>query len=165
MYVMYVITYITYGSLYMSERSIIETQITKKNNEIQSLEERLKTAKIYLKALNDIIKALDKGGDSGNLALRSGSLVAQARDAIISSGNPIHIDDLLRILGKEVTRETKASLTSSIAAYVRKGEIFTRPVASTFGLVELNHHEVEAPKHEPPQGFGDSSEENDEIPF
>ena len=49
----------------------------------------------------------------------------------------MYLDELLGALGKLVTRETKASLTSSLAAYVRKNEIFTRTAPSTCGLVEL----------------------------
>ena len=45
----------------------------------------------------------------------------------------------------------------SLAAYVRKGEIFTRSGPNTFGLIELGHvNENKAnPEHEPPAGFGE----------
>ncbi len=159
----------------MSERAIIEAQISKKTAEIQGLEEKLKAAKVYMKALKDVLKAIDKGsaegaaGDAG-ATLRKGSLVAQARDVILERGNPIHVDELLEALGREVTRETKASLTGSLAAYVRKAEIFTRPAPSTFGLVELDHQEIadEDQDDGPPQGFGGYApveDADDEIPF
>lgn len=153
----------------MSERSVIEAQIEKKNSEIQSLEERLKTAKVYVKALEDILKVLDKQAhvpSEAKVTLRKGSLVDRTRDVIMARGAPVHIDDLLEALGREVTRETKASLTGSIAAYVRKEEIFTRPAPSTFGLIELGHFEIEDEEDEPPQGFGSGpSSIDDEIPF
>ncbi|WP_299860202.1 hypothetical protein [uncultured Roseobacter sp.] len=154
----------------MSERAIIESQMEKKINEIQSLEEKLKAAKVYVKALEDVLKAIEKGGgesSDGEVTLRKGSLVARARDVILERGAPIHIDDLLETLGREVNRETKASLTGSIAAYVRKEEIFTRPAPSTFGLIELDHNEVEDEEEAPPQGFGrmPSRDLDDEIPF
>ncbi|WP_108814961.1 hypothetical protein [Loktanella sp. Alg231-35] len=156
----------------MSERAIIEAQLEKKVAEIQSLEDKLKVAKVYVKALEDVIKAIDKGGDDsvsvGDVTLRKGSLVAKARDVIMGRGSPIHIDDLLEALGREVTRETKASLTGSLAAYVRKEEIFTRPAPSTFGLIELKHFEIEEVEKSPPQGFGyasTSTDMDDEIPF
>lgn len=159
----------------MSERAIIEAQISKKQSEIQSLEEKLKAAKVYVKALQDVIKAIDKGpnvvnGGEAGATLRKGSLVAQAREAILERDAPIHIDELLEALGREVTRENKSSITGSIAAYVRKGEIFTRPAPSTFGLVELNHHQLDDDEQEdgPPQGFGGYapvSDLDDEIPF
>ena len=155
----------------MSERAIIEAQLEKKIAEIQALEEKLKAAKVYVRALEDVIKAIERGGDDsvrvGDVTLRKGSLVAKARDVIVGRGSPIHIDDLLEALGREVTRETKASLTGSLAAYVRKEEIFTRPAPSTFGLIELNHFEIEELEKAPPQSFGysGSSDMDDEIPF
>ncbi len=154
----------------MSERRIIEAQLSKKISEIQSLEEKLKVARIYVKALEDVLKVIGKEDNSesneSESSLRKGSSVAQAREVIIERGAPIHIDDLLEALGKEVTRETKASLTGSLAAYVRRGEIFTRPAPSTFGLVELGHLEIEDEQVEPPIGFGGTNNSlDDEIPF
>jgi hypothetical protein len=144
----------------MGEREIIQDKIRKKEQEIQSLEEKLRTAKIYLHALNDISKALSKESHTGpeSAALREGSAVAQAREFILRRGAPVHINDLLEGLGKELTRESRASLTSSIAAYVRRGEMFTRSAPNTFGLAELGHatsSEHDGPI-EPPEGFGQS---------
>lgn len=154
----------------MSERRIIEAQLAKKTVEIQSLEEKLKVARIYVKAFEDVLKEISKGAPSqyseGDVTLRQGSVVAQARRVILSRGTPIHVDDLLVLLGKEVTRETKASLTGSLAAYVRKGDVFTRPAPSTFGLIELEHFEEKEITTGPPTGFGQTSnDEDDEIPF
>jgi hypothetical protein len=153
----------------MSERSVVETQLKKKEAEILLLEEKLKVARVYIKALQDVLREIQRdpssGEGDGEIALRRGSSVAQARDVILSCGNPIHVDDLLMALGKEVTRESKASLTGSLAAYVRRGEIFTRPAPSTFGLIELEHFEVQSGTEEPPVGFGQPSELEDEIPF
>ena len=155
----------------MSERQVIEAQLRKKESEVASLEEKLKAAKVYVKALEDVLREVDKGvgSDTSNedVSLRRGSSVAQAREVILERATPIHIDDLLEALGKEVTRETKASLTGSLAAYVRKNEIFTRPAPSTFGLIELGHYHIEEDSDEPPSGFGRSNsiDEDDEIPF
>lgn len=156
----------------MSDRTIIEAQLAKKISEVEGLEEKLKTAKVYIKALEDVLKAIEKGGDSpaadGDVTLRKGSLVARARDVILERGTPIYIDDLLEALGREVSRESKASLTGSLAAYVRKEEIFTRPAPSTFGLIELEHFEVEEADSAPPPGFGSvtsGADTDDEVPF
>ena len=157
----------------MSERSVIEAQLAKKEAEVLLLEEKLKSARIYVKALQDVIKEIHRDTSSvesveveSEVALRKGSAVAKAREVIVSRGAPIYIDDLIKALGREITRETKASLTSSLAAYVRKGEIFTRPAPSTFGLIELNHYEIEETQDGPPPGFGKTSSNlDDEIPF
>jgi len=154
----------------MSESGVIQDRIRKKETEIQTLEDRLRAAKIYLQALQDVLAAVkrDVGPPSAD-ALRIGSSVAQAREAILRAGKPVHISDLLATLGKGVTKETRASLASSLAAYVRKGEVFTRPAPNTFGLVELGHPaEPELAVAEPPPDFGRAkapAEDGTEIPF
>lgn len=152
----------------MSERTIIEERVRRKEAEVQSLEKKLEVARVYLQALADVLRAIERATDSEpqETALRKGSAVANARQIILSAGTPVHIDDLLTRLGREVTRETKASLTGSLAAYVRREEIFTRPAPSTFGLIELGHLKNE--EEEPnalPEGFGSSADLDDEIPF
>ena len=131
----------------MDDRQKIVERLRKKELEVQALEERVRTARTYVQALQDILKLLD--GDSskasvppavpGEAVLRSGSAVARARQAILDRARPVHISALLDALGREKSRESAASLASSLAAYVRRGEIFTRPAPNTFGLVELGH--------------------------
>jgi hypothetical protein len=142
----------------MSEHDIIQDKIKKKEQEIQSLEDKLRTAKVYLNALHDISKAISKESHTNTetAVLREGSAVTQARDFILRKGQPVHINDLLEGLGREMTRESRASLTSSIAAYVRRGEVFTRSAPNTFGLIELGHTNStdSEGQSEPPDGFG-----------
>ena len=159
----------------MDERTIIKDRIRKKEQEIQSLEEKLRTARIYIQALNDVMKVLQKTTDDtpAESVLRRGSTVSQARDVIFERGKPVHINELLEALGKEVTREGRASLTSSLAAYVRREEIFTRPAPNTFGLIELGHTDLDFnDEPEPPRGFGsvangaeDDEPDEEEHPF
>jgi hypothetical protein len=142
----------------MSERELIQDRMRRKEQEIQTLEEKLKSAKIYLQALQDIFKALAKEPFTGSIdsVLREGSAVAQARELILKRGVPVHINDLLEGLGRGMTRESRASLTSSISAYVRRREIFTRSAPNTFGLFELGHETSNEPDANiaPPDGFG-----------
>lgn len=160
----------------MTEREVIEGQIAKKQSEIDGLEEKIKAAKVYVAALRDVLKLMDKAGrsdgmDDAETKLRAGSTVAQAREIILARGLPTHIDDLLEAMGKEVTRDTKASLAGSLAAYVRRDDIFTRPAPNTFGLIELEHFEpVDEQEDEPPVGFGQQGQPfvndfDDDIPF
>jgi hypothetical protein len=156
----------------MSERKKIQDRLRKKEQEIVALEEKIKAAKIYVQALRDILKMLgsdifDEPEAGAEATLRSGSAVDQARRVILDKGIPVHIDDILAALGKDATREAKASLTSSIAAYVRRDEIFTRPAPNTFGLVELGHTSSEDIGNEPPANFGrpKPAETDDDIPF
>lgn len=157
----------------MSERKLIEDRLRKKEQEVRSYEEKIREAKIYVQALRDILKMMDRAVEvevSPDTTLKPGSMIAHAREAIIRKGAPIHVDDLLEALGKEVNRENKASLAGSIAAYVRRNEIFTRPAPSTFGLVELGHETVEDEADEPPPSFGhvplpEEPNDEEEIPF
>jgi hypothetical protein len=142
----------------MNERRRIEERLRKKEQEIQTLEEQVKDARVYIQALQDVLKMLPKepdGESSPESVLRPGSTVAQARKIIKTRGNPVHIDDILKMLGKDVTRENKAALSGSLAAYVRRGEIFTRPAPNTFGLVEMD--KPPTLQAEPPPHFGEDS--------
>ena len=155
----------------MSDRDIIVERIRKKEAEIQGFEERLKVARIYVQALQDILNVLARDSDTpqSDSALRPGSSVTLARDVILKAGQPVHINELLDALGKGITREGRASLTSSLAAYVRRGDIFTRPAPNTFGLIELGHTQQQIlPPDEPPPSFGKPAEplrRDDEIPL
>lgn len=153
----------------MSERKRIEERLRKKEQEIKAFEEKIKDTKVYCQALRDILRMMEKAEEaeaSPETTLRPGSMVAQARTILLEHGAPVHVDDLLDALGKGVTRETKASLTGSLAAYVRRHEIFTRPAPSTFGLIELGHVTTEEDKLEPPPGFGKvATLPDDDIPF
>ena len=163
----------------VSERSIIEERLKKKQAEIDGLEDKLRAAKVYMAALRDVLRDVDKRqrldeDDGADAKLRAGSATAQARDIILGRGAPVHIDDILEAMGKEVTRDAKASLAGSLAAYVRREEIFTRPAPNTYGLVELGHTEGPEEEEEPPVGFGDSEvsfapedpiDLDDDIPF
>ncbi len=154
----------------MNERAVIIARLNKKEAEIQSLEERLHAARIYVQALQDILKVLvlGQGPDEAEheAVLRPGSSVARARDVILRLGHSAHISLILEELGQHVTRQGRASLTSSLAAYVRRGEIFTRPAPNTFGLIELGHTPQTAVRlQEPPRDFGrvDERADPDEI--
>lgn len=142
----------------MNERKKIEDRIRKKEEEIQSLDAQARDARVYVKALQDVLKILPREAESQSESaaiLRAGSAVAVAREIILKKNKPVHITELLREMGKDLTRESRASLASSLAAYVRKGEIFTRPAPNRFGLVELGHIEKEEGDNEPPDDFGE----------
>lgn len=161
----------------MGEREKVLDRKRKKEIEIQELESKIKDAKVYLQALEDVLRLFPREADTGNGALlRPGSLVAQARDAILKHGGPMHVTALVKALGRELTRANQTGIAGSIAAYVRKGEIFTRVGPNTFGLVELGKvvsTEVESTE-EPPADFGQDpapkapergEEFDDDIPF
>lgn len=153
----------------MNQHKRILDRIKRKEAEILDLENQVREAKAYVQALNDVLKMLPRtaGGTANVEILRPGSAAAQARDLILAAGAPVHVTELLKQMGKEVTRETRSSLSGTLAAYVRKGEIFTRPGPNLFGLVELSGQATEVsrePTDEPPGDFG-SLDDDDDIPF
>ena len=159
----------------MNERHIVEDRLRKKEQELQGLEEKVRAGRVYVQALRDVLKllaqeAMPEEAQVVESSLRAGSAVAQARQAILDVDAPVHIGDLLKALGRDASREARASLTSSLAAYVRRGEIFTRPAPNTFGLVELGHSAKPEEPEEPPKGFGrlapvHPKDLDDDIPF
>ena len=152
----------------MIERAIILERLKKKESEIQGLEEKLRAARIYMQALQDVVKLFDGPSDRPQLSdslLKSNSAVAQARDTILALNRPVHMSELLEAQGKN-TREARASLTSSLSAYVRRGEIFTRPAPNTFGLIDLGHVDSVTEPVVPPAEFGKPAiDPDDDIPF
>jgi hypothetical protein len=144
----------------MNERRKIEERLKKKEQEIQGLEDQIREAKIYIQALQDVLKFMPRDAEVGarpETTLRPGSTVAKAREIILSLGHPSHVTELLKQLGTEVTRESRAGLSGSLSAYVRRGEIFTRPAPNTFGLLELGHGDGGAVAGDsvPPADFGE----------
>ncbi|MEX2629295.1 MAG: hypothetical protein WD341_05090 [Tistlia sp.] len=155
----------------MADRRQIESMIKKKEQEIQALEGQVREAKVYLQALQDVLKRFPRetaSDPNAATSLRPGSMVARAKDAIQQAGHPLHVDEILRAEGKELNRPNRTALGGSLSAYVRKGMIFTRTAPNTFGLVDLPEP---AERHEPPPDFGteppapDSPDLDDDIPF
>jgi hypothetical protein len=147
----------------MNERRKIEDRLRRKEQEIDVLRGQIREAEIYIQALQDVLKLLPRERDISSSqdgsSLRAGSSVARARDIILAKGTPVHVVEILRQMGSEITRATRAALGGSISAYVRKGEIFTRPAPNTFGLVELGHEEMSpSVSDEPPDDFGEIDE-------
>ena len=149
----------------MISRRKIDERIKKKEQEIQELELRLREAKAYIQAMNDVVKLFPRDHEERGEAteLRAGSLMAKAQDAIRKAGHPLHITDLLKAVGKEPNRGNRASLAGSIAAYVRRGEVFTRPKPNTFGLLQLDGMPNGLASGSPPADFG--IDDPDESPF
>lgn len=125
----------------MSVRKKFERKIKEKEAEIQELEYQLREAKAYLQAMQDAIKMVPTEGASGDvdaldMGVRPGSAVEAAFKVLKEAAKPLHIMELLSAMGKEPNAENRASIGSSLAAYVRRSQVFTRPAPNTFGLVE-----------------------------
>jgi uncharacterized coiled-coil protein SlyX len=133
-------------------RKKLEGKITDQERKIAQLERDLAEAKAYLDGIKDALKLLPSEGiDHSSATLREGSDLAKARDVLRKEGKPLHIDELLKRMGKEVNRNTKGGLGGSMSDYVRKGRVFTKTAPNTFGLLEF---EASPTLLEPPESFG-----------
>ncbi len=140
-------------ALRMNLRRKLTREIEKQEVKISQMRSDLVAAEAYLKAQQDVLKLLPREPHQREAhQLRVNSDLAKAREIIAEEGKPIHVSELLKRLGKELTRDSRASLSASIGAYVRRNEIFTRPAPNTFGLVVFNGAQEADP--EPPEGFG-----------
>jgi hypothetical protein len=136
----------------MDIRKELDKKISKKREEIDSLQNELQTAKTYLQALEDTRKLLPRNPvDNPTVTLRPGTDLSRVRVILQEARAPLHVEDLLKRLGKPVEKKSKLSLSGSLASYARDNKIFTRPAPNTFGLVEF---EAGAPTDEPPEDFG-----------
>jgi hypothetical protein len=123
----------------MGLREDIAKKIDKKQQEIRALQEQLRDCTLYIETLQEVIKMIPRQAEEGKeISLRPGSQLAKARDAIKAAGKPLHITEILQAIGRGNSKENRLALSSSISAYVRKGEIFTRPEPNTFGLDALD---------------------------
>jgi hypothetical protein len=148
----------------MTNRRRLEEKISKKEQEIQELEVKLREARAYIQALQDVMKMMPRESESpmSESAIREGSYVYGAREAIAKAGRPLHIVELLKATGRPNDRKNRTGMSGSLAAYVRRGEVFTRPKPNTFGLIESTPAKPSPASHRssPPDDFGfDETEE------
>lgn len=135
----------------MGLREKFDEKIKRKEQEIQEHENRIREAKAYIQALQDTIKLLPKEEEEASLKikrLRPGSTVYKTMIYLKKVGKPMHINEILKAIGKTTSKKDRISLGGSLAGYVRKNEIFTRPEPNTFGLIGFEKNE------EPPENFG-----------
>jgi hypothetical protein len=159
----------------MGFREELQKRLEKKRSEISSLSGKLKEAEIYAQAIEDMLKLLprDDGAPSeasADSALREGSNIARAKEALQKFGRPMQINELLSAMGKSPDKDTRAALAGSIGAYVRRGEIFTRPGPNTFGLIGMKPLSAQPQSDGPPDSFGledipNPTQSDDDVPL
>lgn len=125
----------------MGIRSEIEKKIRRKQEEIKALEVQIRETAAHVAGLEEALRLLPREGANDGGAekmLRANTNVSRARDAILKAKKPLHIVELLRAMGEGVDKKNRLGLAGTLASYVRKGEIFTRPMPNTFGLIEID---------------------------
>jgi hypothetical protein len=143
----------------MGLREEIQRKIEKKQQEKYTFEIQAHECGIYIASLQEVLRMLPRDAEAGKeVILRHGSLVAQARDAIKNAGKALHVTEILASVGKQNTKSQRLALSGSLAAYVRRNEIFTRPEPNTFGLVEFDRRSANAMQDEVEVTFGDEME-------
>ena len=145
----------------MGLRDEIQKRADRKRSEISDLQAKIRDAETYIQALEDTIRLLprDTVGQETATDLRVGSRVAKARDFLRRAGVPQQVMAILQGVCEEASTANRAALSGSLSAYVRKGEIFTRPSPNVFGLVEFSATATQ--KSGPPPEFGqDERDEN-----
>lgn len=154
----------------MGIREELLKKIDKKNQDIRELEAQIREANAYIQGLQDVARLIPRENADERQSehvLRANSDMAKARDFLKEIGKPLHVGEILNGIGKGDTKPHRLSLSGSLGDYVRKKEIFTRPLPNTFGLVEFTSIQGPEPKNsvptivtetkafaEPPDNFG-----------
>jgi hypothetical protein len=136
----------------MGARESLQKLADRKEAEIRNLKLQIAQAESYLQAIQDSLKVLPKEPleTGGEPELRAGTLLSQARDILKAEGKPLHVNEILKKMGKNVDKGNRISLSGSISAYARKQMIFKKTGPNIFALVNM-----------PPQAAG---EEGEDVP-
>lgn len=144
----------------MTIRQKIEEKIQKKEEEIRDIETKVKEARAYLQAMQEMLRLLPRAEmneNSAEIHLKQGSKIAKTLAELKKANRPMHITEILRVLGKPEDKKNRVSLSGSLGWYVRRREIFTRPQPNTFGLISMgNSSSIE---DQLPDDFGNMDED------
>lgn len=119
-----------------SARRKVENKITAKEKEIQELKRKISEIGSEINGMKEALKYIPRdnaGTDAAKKVLRKGSIAKKVYDALKKTGKSLYIDDIMPLIkGKK----DRTSMANVLAQYARKNEIFSRPAANTFGLLE-----------------------------
>ena len=130
----------------------LEEQRNRVQQQLREFNAQLREAHAALQAYEDVLKMtpVDAEDDkSTEPKLRPNSAVALARDILRKHGQAMHVTKILEALGRQTSHEQKVALSGSLSAYFRSGQIFTRPEANTFGLLEWQQGTLDLPPENP----------------
>jgi hypothetical protein len=123
----------------MNARRKITQKIEEKNTRIADLQRQLAEEIAHRNGLQEALKFVPAEPTNGEaFDLREGTDAAKVRDILKAEGKPIHLDEILKRMGKEATRNAKGALAGSLGYYVKKHIVFTRPGRNIFGLMEFD---------------------------
>lgn len=121
-----------------------EKEIALYGQKITELEKEIAVCRGSIQALKGVLKLLPKDDENeeDTFQLRHGSVMHKTSLALKESGIPLHITDILHVIGMENTIKNRNSISTSLANYTKRGVIFTRPGPNIYGLKEFNQHNV-----------------------
>jgi len=136
----------------MTLRKKIEDKINKKEQEIQDFQTKINEAKAYIQALQETIRLLPKedSEESAESKIRPTSAMGKTLALLKKTGHPMHLNEILKAIGKTTSKKDRVALSGSLGWYVRKGEVFMRSAPNTFGLIGMESDEEMVP----PDDFG-----------
>lgn len=122
----------------MSANALIERLISAKKAEILELQKRLAEAEAFVAGLEAAKRASQRAASMSNEPeqLRPGSLMFRAREAMQKAGKPLHVVEMLEIIGESTERKKRAAFAGSVASYARKGKFFKKVGPNTFCLLD-----------------------------
>ncbi len=140
---------------FMGIRENLQRLISKKQEEIAALELKITETKAYIQGLQDSMKLLPRDSSgAADYALREGTALAKARDAIKAAGGPMTVTELLKALGKSQDKKHRVSLAGTLSGYARDGKVFIKTAPNTFGLIESKTSQPEVEEEDIPEEFG-----------
>ena len=129
----------------MALKDDLSRRVGKKRQEIAALEQQIMAAKAYLQAMDEALRLAERTNSPTATrrrasGLRSGSMPANAYPVLKQAGHPMYLVALLDAMKVPLTAKNKRTLASSLSAYARKKDVFTRPRPNTFGLIEFKEN-------------------------
>lgn len=122
----------------MNTKQKLKNKLSLLEYEISEIRTELAKKEIYLKACRDVFEDIYPVGSN---TFRKESMISKAHEFLKGIGEPKYIDEILKGIDIEPTKENATSLLNSLASYARRKHVFTKPSASTFGLKEFDNKE------------------------
>jgi hypothetical protein len=151
------------GHVLMAVREDIEKRIEREKQKISDLQKQIERCNAFILGMQEALKFIPKTGEkiTKEYYFRSGD-TKQAYEVLKQSAKPLSINEILSLIGKEPTKQNKASLSSSLHRAVKKSGLIKKVASNMFTITE---NEVNKEVEEPidlPDGFG---KDEKDIPF
>lgn len=123
----------------------LQKKISKKKREIQQLANehqeldlKIREARAFLAGLETSLKHIpsEERDEKPGGSLRAGGSIAKVYEILTENKKPMHINDILTVMGRGTDKNSQKVLTSQLNTYVRRDKIFIRPMPNTYALKE-----------------------------